>query len=165
MLMRSRTLVATGALLALALLGGCAKDSEPPPLRLETLAEENRQLREQVVTLGQEVRRLRRRADDTDGQVAQLVGTLAKAQEDLRSRLGKLASEELAGRRRSSGHAIRIKTHPPGVKGTTAIIGEPWVGGGPIIINGVDAPVTTGTVIIKPDALRIEKLPKKPKPK
>ena len=167
MLTRSRTLLATGSVLALAVLGGCSKDSEPPPLRLEPLAEQNRQLREQVGKLRQEVRGLRKRADDTNGQVAQLAGTLAKAQQDLRSRLGKLASEELAGRRQLPGHVIRIDPHRLGGNGPFVIKGiEPAVlGGTTITINGVKVPLDKGPVLIGPEAVRIHELPPKPKPK
>jgi len=112
MLTRTCALLAVGVVGAAVLVAGCSKgDAEPAPANLDKLAAENEQLRKQVDELGQEVDRLRKQAEGTNLQVAQIEKALAKAEEDLRSRLEEMVAQERAGGRRPAVH-VRPRLEP-----------------------------------------------------
>ena len=93
-------LLAAAAPAAAILLAGCSKGgAEPAPAELGRLVDDNEQLRKQVDELSREVHRLRKQADDTTLEVAQLERSLAKAEEDLRSRLKEMVAMERGGGR------------------------------------------------------------------
>ena len=105
-------LLAVGVVGAAVLAAGCSQGgAETAPANPDKLAADNEQLRTQLDELGQEVVRLRKQAEGTNLQVAQIEKALAKAEEDLRSRLEEMVAQERAGGRRPAVH-VRPRLEP-----------------------------------------------------